>query len=124
MENPDNHPLKGGLEKLKGQPLPPSGFQAVLRAVIGDHEYFSNVLKLPHWASHFPCRECGAQSFEGAAPGKYVKKTRFHICSQEEHQKYLEAEGACESHHQVQRMLVHLLLTRAGFAQQCHKICE
>ena len=77
MLDSDNHPLKSGLEKPKGQPLHPSGFQAVLWAVIGDHEYFSNVLKLHHWASRFPCWECGAQSFEGAAPGKYVKKARF-----------------------------------------------
>ena len=29
-EDPDNHPLKGGLEKLTGQPLHPSRFKAVL----------------------------------------------------------------------------------------------
>ena len=74
MLDPDNNPLKGGLEKLKGQPLHPSGFKAVLWAVIGDQEYFANVLKLAHWASHYPCWECDAQNFEGAAPGKHVKE--------------------------------------------------
>ena len=103
MLDPDNNPLKGGLEKLKGQPLHPSGFKAVLWAVIGDQEYFANVLKLAHWASHYPCWECDAQNFEGAAPGKHVKeicleKQDFYIYNQEEHQEYLETEGAWESH--------------------------
>ena len=62
MLDPDNNPLKGGLEKLKGQPLHPSGFKAVLWAVIGDQEYFANVLKLAHWASHYPCWECDVKT--------------------------------------------------------------
>ena len=27
---------------------------------MGDHEFFSNTLKLPHWQSHNPCWECNA----------------------------------------------------------------
>ena len=74
MLDPDNHPWKGGLQKLKGQPLHPSGFKAVLWAVIGDQACFANVLKLPHWASHFPCWECDAQNSEGAALASMSRK--------------------------------------------------
>ena len=100
MLDPDNHPWKGGLQKLKGQPLHPSGFKAVLWAVIGDQEYFANVLKLPHWASHFPCWECDAQNSEGAALASMSRKFAWKSknYSQEKHQEYLEAEGAWESH--------------------------
>ena len=98
MLGPDNNPLKGGLEKLAGQPLHPSGFKAVLRAMIGGQEYFANVLKLPHWASHYPCWECDCQNFEGAAPGKRVKeicleKQDFYIYNQKSIKNTLKLKG-------------------------------
>ena len=76
--DPDGNPLEKGsifLEK-KGKPLLGKGYRAVVWSLIGDHEYYANVLKLPHWASHHPCWECDAQNYEGAALGKGYK----HIC--------------------------------------------
>ena len=41
----------------KGKPLA-KGLKGVLWSIQGDHEFFSNSLKLPHWASKSPCWEC------------------------------------------------------------------
>ena len=41
--------------------------------VQGDHEFFSNSLKLPHWASKSPCWECPAK--KDAKPANMCYKT-------------------------------------------------
>ena len=41
--------------------------------VQGDHEFFSNSLKLPHWASKSPCWECSAK--KDAKPANMCYKT-------------------------------------------------
>ena len=41
----------------KGKPLA-KGLKGVLWSIQGDHAFFSNSLKLPHWASKSPCWEC------------------------------------------------------------------
>jgi hypothetical protein len=46
--------------ELQGQLLHPKGFRGMLWSFEGDHEYFSNVLKLPHWGRPKPCWECDA----------------------------------------------------------------
>ena len=86
--DPDGKPLEKGsiFYKLQGTSLHPQGYRACLWAVLGDHEFFSNVLKLPHWSSHYPCWECDAQNFEGCEPTKYFKeidleKSNFEIAS-------------------------------------------
>ena len=55
----------------------------------GDHEFFSNHLKLPHWASKYPCWECNAENFEGCKATLNVKgldldKSKFKSFSQKE----------------------------------------
>ena len=70
--------------------------------MLGDHEFFSNVLKLPHWSSHYPCWECDAQNFEGCEPTKHFKeidleKSNFEIAA---HASCL-AEP-CSEHHVFQ----------------------
>ena len=46
----------------------------------GDQEFFSNILKMPHWQNKFPCAECDAQkpAFKGikCPDGKSVKLLR------------------------------------------------
>ena len=44
----------------KGTPLA-DGLRRVIWVIRGDHEWFSNALKLPHWASLNPCWECTAK---------------------------------------------------------------
>jgi hypothetical protein len=58
--DPDNKPFAKGSPyfPLQGQPLAPGGFRGVLWSIQGDHEFFSNVLKLPHWNNYMPCWEC------------------------------------------------------------------
>ena len=43
-------------------------------SIQGDHEFFSNVLGLPHWSSHYPCWECDAENFADATLGKEFKQ--------------------------------------------------
>ena len=62
-QDPWGGPLpKGlGMEELAGQPLTKGGHKAIVWCVQGDHEFFSNILHLPHWASKAPCHECDAR---------------------------------------------------------------
>jgi hypothetical protein len=43
-----------------GQPLTPGNHKGIIWSIQGDHEMFSNVLKLPHWRNRSPCWECNA----------------------------------------------------------------
>ena len=43
-------------------------------SIIGDHEYFSNTLGLPHLSSHYPCWECDAENFTPCTFGKGYKE--------------------------------------------------
>jgi hypothetical protein len=42
----------------QGTMLHPKSYKGILWCIEGDHEFFSNTLKLPHWSSHCPCWEC------------------------------------------------------------------
>lgn len=76
---PDQEPLpKGSLfEKLAGQPLTSDNYRAVVWSIQGDHEAYSNIWGLGHWASKFPCWECDCQQpltkGEPCPPGKSFK---------------------------------------------------
>ena len=54
MEDPDGNPLEKGSPffEFRGQALHPQGLKGRLWSIIGDQEFFSNVLGLPHWNSH------------------------------------------------------------------------
>ena len=58
-QDPWGKPLRKGSPFFleKGKPLA-KGLKGVLWSIQGDHEFFSNSLKLPHWASKSPCWEC------------------------------------------------------------------
>ena len=76
----------------KGSPLHPKHYRCCVWSIIGDHEYYANILHLTHWASHYPCWECDAESFAGADPGKDYKnicleKQTFQVLS---HQNQLD----------------------------------
>jgi len=57
----------------KGHPLTPFGWRCVVWSIQGDHEFFSNVLGLPHWRNRYPCWECDASS--DALPADKCVKT-------------------------------------------------
>jgi hypothetical protein len=73
--DPDNRPLKkeSVFYKYKGQQLAPGGYHGVLWSIQGDHEMFSNVLKLPHWRNFNPCWECDCTQSTGPADKHYNK---------------------------------------------------
>ena len=88
---PDNEPLEKGsmLSSLAGQPLHPKKMRGVLWSIIGDHEFFSNTLGLPHWNSKFPCWECDCENFTPGTFGKgcntiCLEKQKFKIWSHAE----------------------------------------
>ena len=78
----ENHLLLAAFPKLatSAETWPPIweilrwSCDALGKGIIGDHEFFSNVLFLPHWSSHHPCWECDAENFEGANPWKRYKE--------------------------------------------------
>lgn len=72
-----------------GQALHPSAWKGHIFSIQGDHEFFSNVLKLPHWASHYPCWECDCQNFAGCDAWKSMKeldleKSDYHVYTHDE----------------------------------------
>ena len=90
-KGPDGNPLEKGsvFYHLKGQLLHPKGLKGVIWSIIGDHEFFSNTLGLPHWASHYPCWECDAENFTPCTFGKGYKeicleKQKFSMYTHEE----------------------------------------
>ena len=58
---------------VKGQPLTHMGYRCVIWSIQGDHEFFSNVLGLPHWKNHSPCWECDALKNPDVPFEKWVK---------------------------------------------------
>ena len=82
--DPWGEPLKKGvMEDMQGQPLHPKHYRCFVWSILGDQEFFSNTLDLPHWASHFPCHQCDCQNFDDADDGKHVKEIRV------DHQKFI-----------------------------------
>lgn len=60
--------------KQKGMDLVPGGYRGILWSLQGDHDMFSNVLKLPHWRNAHPCWECDCtQSSEHFPVEKHYK---------------------------------------------------
>ena len=62
---------------MRGKPLVPGGFCAAIWCIIGDQEYFSNVLKLPHWASKRPCHQRNCTSKDGVLPYTMLDAAAF-----------------------------------------------
>jgi len=62
--DPDNNPLEKGspFYLAKGQPLTGTGFRGAIWSIQGDHDFFSNVLGLPHWKNLRPCWECDCRN--------------------------------------------------------------
>lgn len=91
---PDGFPLPKGsiFEKMKGEPLHYNGFRCTIWSIQGDHEFYSNVLGLPHWQNPKPCWECDAMNprrKKGAAKipeGKSIKLL------EEKDQKYVSVD--------------------------------
>jgi hypothetical protein len=76
-KDPDGNsfPAASMFEELKGEVLTPGNFRAVIWSIQGDHEFFANVLKLPHWSTASPCWECDAKRDNGNLQ-KWVKTIR------------------------------------------------
>ena len=65
------------MAQLARHPLQCQGFRGVIWSILGDKEFFSNTLLLPHWAGHFPCGNCDCQNFAESEEGKHVKEIRM-----------------------------------------------
>ena len=77
-EDPFGKPSKKCImAQLTRHPLQCQGFRAVVWSILGDNEFFSNTLLLPHWAGHFPCGNCDCQNFAESEEGKHVKELRM-----------------------------------------------
>ena len=97
----NGHPLEKGHPcwAMKGMPLTAKGWKAQIWCIIGDQEFFANHLKLGHWASHYPCWECDAENFKGAALEKAYKqislaKQDFQVYTHAEHLEHPTSQHA------------------------------
>ena len=70
--------------KQRGTSLTPQGFKGILWFIQGDHDFHSNVLLLPHWASKTPCFACDATMETGDKPCKRLAWNTFHFWETEE----------------------------------------
>ena len=75
---PGGEPLpKGFMQDVAGQPLVPGTlFRGIIWSIVGDNEFFTNSLLLPHWGSRRPCWQCDCQKATKKHPcqkGKSVK---------------------------------------------------
>ena len=63
-------PLKKGspFYPMRGRPLTPGTYKGTLWTIIGDQEFFSNHLRLPHWRNKQPCHMCNCTSQDGDLP--------------------------------------------------------
>lgn len=61
------------LEKQVNHFIPQPG-KVTYSAFRGHHEFFSNLLNVPHWASHDLCWECDCQNFVGCDAWKSMKE--------------------------------------------------
>ena len=82
----NGEPLEKGspFYPMRGKPLAGGGFCATIWTIIGDQEYFSNVLKLNHWASKKPCHQCNATSKDGALPYTWLDSSLFECVNTEQ----------------------------------------
>ena len=71
-------PLEKGscFDLVKGQQLTHQGYRCVIWSIQGDHDFFSNVLGLPHWNTLTPCWECDCLNRHDVPFAKWVKNIR------------------------------------------------
>ena len=77
-KDPDGKPLEKGspFYPYKGKALA-SSFTAAIWTIIGDQEFFSLQLGLPHWASKHPCHQCNCTSKSGDLPYSWLDPDVF-----------------------------------------------
>jgi hypothetical protein len=64
----------------KGQPLTPFGLRCVVWSIQGDHDFFANVLGLPHWSKMHPCWECDCHNNVAGPPNTLtIEIGRAHV---------------------------------------------
>ena len=70
MTSPDGKPLEKGSPfwEKRGQSLSPQGYRLIVWHICGDHEFFSNTLKLAHWRHKDCCWACDATQSDGPRP--------------------------------------------------------
>lgn len=71
-QDPDGNPCEQA-----GGWLTPGKHRFVVWCLEGDHEYFSNALGLPHWASNVMCWDCDS---DVTVPTKHWKNLTTHQC--------------------------------------------
>ena len=93
---PDGEALPKGsvFVALKGQPLSPGNFRCTIWSIQGDHEFYSNVLGMPHWNNRFPCWECDCHQ-PSTKKTKCPKGKSFKLLTEEQQAYvYVDQEAA------------------------------
>ena len=67
------------------QKIHPKGYRFIAWTIEGDHEFFSNTLKLPHWQSHCLCWNCNTNGTDDATTWRRLANPGWTLKSTEEH---------------------------------------
>ena len=91
---PDGYPLPKGsvFEKMKGEPLHHNLFRCTIWNIQGDHEFYSNVLGLPHWQNQSPCWECDAMNPTRKKGASKMPEGKSIKLLEEKDQKYVDVD--------------------------------
>ena len=78
--------------KKQGSLFTPMATKHMCLQCRGTHEFYSNHLGLPHWASHYPCWECAGENFADCDLSLSVKELDLEKASFETwtHQEHVE----------------------------------
>lgn len=75
VNDPEGNPIQepSPFFLAKGKPLTSQGYRGAIWSIQGDHDFFSNVLLLPHWNNSHPCWMCdcrkeGPKNFRNIKP--------------------------------------------------------
>lgn len=115
-------PPNSDMGKLAGQPLNRNGYRLVCWALQGDHEYFANTLKLPHWSSDAPCWDCNTvtsdptKTWKELRPGRkgWTLKTMRQAIANKPAHPFFELEGCTEK--TVSHDALHVLFCKGVLA--------
>lgn len=80
--DPSGLPLKKGSQffEKRGQDLSPQKLKPIIWFICGDHEHFSNNLKLAHWRHKDCCWACNATQSDGPRPYQNLDWELFDCC--------------------------------------------
>jgi hypothetical protein len=93
-----------------GQRLHPKGYRCFIWVIEGDHDFFSNALKLPHWASHKCCWECNTDTTNEDTDWHVLVNPGWTVFTPQHHKERPSSHQIFDSPGVTTQMIAHDLL--------------